>query len=80
MKTLSSKEFKDGKTFRKTINITHLYHVEVELYYALKTYHVRSFNHVNRSSVSDRLAWDTFKNLKHANKRFYELVEIYKGN
>lgn len=78
MKTLLSKEFKQGRTFKKTVNITYLYHVEVELYYALKTYHVRGFNHVRGSSVSDKLEWDTFKNLKNANKRFYELVKIYK--
>lgn len=79
-KTLPSEELKNGKTFRKTVNLTHLFNIEVELYYALKTYHVRAFNHFNGSSVSDKLAWNSFKNLKDANKRFYELVEMYKEN
>lgn len=68
-----------GKVQKENINVTYLYYVTIELYKEHNVYHVRAFNHFRGSSVSDRLAWDTYNKVKDARKRYKELKKIYRG-
>ena len=77
MKQLSSYQLKCGYVQEHVINLNYLYYIKVEIYHEHSVYHVRAFNFVKGSSVSDRLEWKNYHTLKEARKRFKELIKIY---
>lgn len=80
MKTkLSVYQLKCGYVQVEEVFLTCYHWVKLELYNEHNCYHVRAFNSVKGSSISNKLAWDCFDSVKDARKRFIELSNLYRS-